>query len=161
MREQIPPHIGLYLRSHDVTNRRHIVVGDGVDDPQNDVPDPHRQNQRPGQCQRPLTACRVRKLPNDHRKDQFAYGRQRGAKHVERHDVAIGLVVGKKPLDQPDAALFLIHLRVLLCAVFQFLVDLQKTLLDRGLARVQLCREHVVRRCGTEQIGLDLRKLRL
>ena len=50
MRKEISSHVGLDLCAHDMTNGCHIIIGGGVDDPQDDV------NDRAFQYQ---TACQV------------------------------------------------------------------------------------------------------
>ena len=99
MRKEVAPHIGLHLRSHDMSDRRHIVVGNRIDHAKNMIDDGTAQNESCRQRHR-LGGCRPRDLAHEHRQNELADRRQRRAKEIEQHRFAIGLIVRQKAAKQ-------------------------------------------------------------
>ena len=108
MRKEIVTHIVLDLRSHDVADRGHVVVGGGVDHAEHHVKEAAPQDQIHGQGGE-IFGGRLGDAADDHGQHQLADRRQSRAEKIRQHDPFVFFVVGQKALDQPKPAFRFLH----------------------------------------------------
>ena len=95
MTKEIMSHVCFDLRAHNMTDGGHIVIGGGVDDPQNYVNDSAFQYQLACQvCN--VFGCRAGDFTNDHREDQLAKSGQTCAKQIADHYGHMGAIIRQK-----------------------------------------------------------------
>ena len=91
MSEKVTAHIGLDAGTHDVTHRRHVIIGGGIDDAKEDVENAQLPDKG---CHKGAYCGRAGDLSYDHGKHQFADGSQGCAQKVKDQYPFVFLIIG-------------------------------------------------------------------
>ena len=105
MSEEVAAHISLKASTHDMTDRRHIIVGGGVYHAENEIKNSAAKYQLKRERHR-RCGCRTRYLADQHRQHELAKRSQRRTEKIEQKYPFVLLVIRKKAFEQGHLARF-------------------------------------------------------